>query len=71
MRYLFDLLFTPPPMPPIVLPAASHLTEGVMGSIAKAFELVYFRGVHDGFVGGVLVALLLAPHVRRVSGGGD
>lgn len=69
MRHLFELMFPTPPLPPIVLPCmANHIAEGVMSTISEAFRLVYVRGVYDGFVGGVLVALLLAPHARRKRG---
>ena len=61
---MFDLLFKPPPMPPIELPLPARLVPGVRATIARAFELAYFRGVYDGFVAGVLVALLLLPPIR-------
>ena len=70
MGHLIDLLFKPPPMPPIELPLPARLVPGVRTTIARAFELAYYRGVYDGFVAGVLVALLFLPSIRtRVTKG--
>lgn len=65
MGHLINLLFSPPPMPEIDLPIAAHLVPGVKILIKQAFELAYYRGVYDGFVGGILVALLLVPSIKR------
>ena len=58
MGHLIDLLFKPPSMPPIELPLPARLVPGVRTTIARAFELAYYRGVYDGVVAGVLVTLL-------------
>ena len=72
MGHLIDLLFNPPLMPPIELPLPARLLPGVRVTIAKAFELAYYRGVYDfGLVAGVLVTLLFVPSIRsRVIKGG-
>jgi hypothetical protein len=55
-------------MPPIHIPLPASLLPGIQSTIAEAYKLVYFRGVYDGFIGGVLLALLLAPHIRNRGG---
>jgi hypothetical protein len=65
MGHLIDLLFKPPPMPPIELPLSARLVPGVRMTIVKAFELAYYRGVYDGVVAGVLVTLLFLPSIRN------
>ena len=64
MGHLIDLLFKPPPLPPIELSLPARLVPGIRTSIVKAFELAYYRGVYDGFVAGVLLALLFVPSIR-------
>ena len=64
MGHLIDLFFNPPPMPPIELPLPAAMIPGVRQTIAKAFELAYYRGVYDGFVAGVLLTLLFVPSIR-------
>ena len=68
MQYLVDLLFSPPLMPPVHLPWPSHLLPGIQGAVTEVFRFAYYRGVYDGFVAGVLLYLLLAPHVRQSRG---
>ena len=65
MGNLIDLLFKPPPIPPIELPLPARLVPGVRMTIAKAFELAYYRGVYDGFLAGVLATLLFLPSIRN------
>jgi hypothetical protein len=64
MGHLIDLLFKPPPIPPIELPLPARMLPGVRQTIVKAFEIAYYRGVYDGFVAGVLVTLLFVPSIR-------
>ena len=64
MSHLFDLIFQLPPLPPIELPLPARLVPGVRTTIAKAFELAYYRGVYDGLVAGALVTLLFVPSLR-------
>lgn len=61
MQALFDFFFTPPPLPPIDLPLAMRMVPGIHTTITAALDLVYKRGVFDGFVAGVLVSLLFTP----------
>jgi hypothetical protein len=71
MGHLFDLFFTPPPMPPIELPLPAWLVPGVLEAIGAAFKLAYRRGVCDGLVAGVLLTLLIRPSIRRRGQQGD
>lgn len=64
MSQLFDILFYPPPMPPIDLPVPARLIPGIKATVMQAFELAYHRGCFDGFVAGVLVTLLFVPSIR-------
>ena len=65
MRFLFDFLFSPPPMPPIELPLPARLMPGIKVTIAAAFKLAYERGVYDGFIAGVLVTIMFVPSIRN------
>lgn len=65
MKYLFDLMFNPPPIPEIHLPVASRMLPGVKVAIAEAFKLAYHRGLYDGAIAGVLVTLLFVPSLRK------
>jgi hypothetical protein len=65
MKYLFDLLFNPPPMPPIELPLPARVIPGVKTAIGVAFKLAYERGVFDGFIAGVLLTMLFVPSIRQ------
>lgn len=58
MMRLIELLFSPPPMPDLILPLPARLLPHVKLTIQKACELFYYRGCFDGFIFGVLVALL-------------
>jgi hypothetical protein len=62
--HLLELLFKPPPIPPIELPLPARVVPGIRTTIEKAFVLAYHRGVYDGFVAGVLIALLFVPSIR-------
>lgn len=64
MGKLIEILFQPPPMPPLDLPLPARLIPGARVAIRQAFELAYYRGVYDGFIAGVLVALLFVPTLR-------
>ena len=70
MGHLIILLFKPPPIPPIELPLPARIVPGVRSTIAKAFELAYYRGVYDGLVAGVLLTLLFVPSIRGRIGKG-
>lgn len=65
MGKLIEILFHPPPMPPIHLPLAARLVPGVQEAIWKAYEVVYYRGVYDGFIAGVLLTLLFVPSIKN------
>lgn len=65
MKHLFDMLFTPPPMPEINLPMAARLVPAVKLAIADAFKMSYYRGVYDGLFAGVMLAMLLVPSLRK------
>ena len=65
MGKLLDILFSPPPIPPIELPLPARVVPGIKTTIAKAFVFAYERGVWDGFVAGVLVTLLFVPSIRQ------
>lgn len=72
MRYLFELIFNPPVMPPIELPFPARLIPGIRTTLVAAFKLAYERGVYDGFIAGVLTTLLFVPSIRaRVFKGGN
>jgi hypothetical protein len=64
MGRLIGMFFKPPPFPEITLPIAARLLPGIKVTIEKAFELAYYRGVYDGFIGGVLITLLFVPSIR-------
>ncbi len=64
MRFLFDLLFNQPQMPPIDLPIPARLIPKIHTTIQAALRLTYERGVYDGFVAGVLVSILFIPSLR-------
>ena len=64
MGRLFDLLFNPPPLPPLELPLPARMIPAIRVTVQQAFELAYHRGCFDGFVLGVLVALLFVPSLR-------
>ena len=67
MRYVFELFFKPPEMPPINLPLPASLIPGTKNALLEIYKAVYERGVFDGFIAGVLVAVLVIPAVRRGS----
>lgn len=64
MRFLFDFLFNPPPLPPIELPLPARMIPGIKTTITVAFKLAYERGVYDGFVAGVLATMMFIPSIR-------
>jgi hypothetical protein len=64
MGKLIEMFFKPPPFPEITFPMAAKLIPGIKITVAKAFEMAYYRGVYDGFIGGVLVTLLFVPSIR-------
>lgn len=63
MGRLFDILFNPPPMPPLDLPLPAQM-PAVRATVLQAFEMAYHRGCFDAFVLGVLVTVLFVPSVR-------
>lgn len=65
MMWAIKLLFNPPPMPEIDLPMHLSKVPGIMTTLAKAYELVYYRGVFDGFIAGALLALIFVPLARK------
>lgn len=57
---------SPPPMPPVELPfLPPRMKAGVLAQIEAAFKLAYERGLLDGFILGVLFALLFVPGLRH------
>jgi len=64
MGHLIELLFKPPPMPTLDLPVAARLLPAIKVAIFKALEIIYYRGVYDGFIAGVLLTLLFVPSIR-------
>lgn len=64
MKHFISLFFSPPPIPEYSLPVAARLLPHVKLTIAKLFEFAYERGVLDGFIMGVLVALLFMQSIK-------
>ena len=65
MLKLVEILFNPPPMPHVDLPLLPHRIEAsVLSTLAEIFRGVYYRGVFDGVIAGVLVTLLFVPKIR-------
>jgi hypothetical protein len=64
MGHLIALFFKPPPMPPIDLPLPPRMASGVLSIIGKVYETVYFRGVFDGVIAGVLITLMFVPSIK-------
>lgn len=56
--HLLHWLLRPPPTPTLDIPLPARLLPHAKLAIAQALELFYYRGVLDGVIIGVLVALL-------------
>jgi hypothetical protein len=58
MKDLLKWIYDPPPTPPLDIPFALKVAKI---PIEKGLELFYLAGWYDGFVFGLVVALLLLP----------
>jgi hypothetical protein len=67
MMRLVHLFLQPPAMPEIYIPVAARLLPHIRITIAKAIELAYHRGCLDGFVMGVLLAVIVMSSLQRRS----
>lgn len=58
MHDLWKLIYNPPATPPLDIPLVLKVAKV---PIEKGLELFYLAGWYDGFVFGLVVALLLMP----------
>lgn len=60
MGEILKLIFVPPPMPKFRIPRVYRMINpSFKEDLGNAFNLVYFRGVYDGFIACSVVALLV------------
>lgn len=58
MKSLLDLICVPPEMPPLEVSLPSRIVAAIMTWAHGACELFYYAGLRDGFVLGVLIAIM-------------